>query len=232
MTKNEVMDLLSAHQDPRGIEHWERMAKGSGLESFGIGLTVLRKLAKQVGKDHTLAMALWQTNCYDAKVIALLIDDPKFMSRDQVEQQVDNLAGGYLTHVFSSCGATLAKADFSREIADDWITSDDPTRRRCAYGLVYEFSKSKKKSAPDDQYFLKVVDRIEREFSDQDIDVQMAMGGAIMGIGKRNKPLNGPALKVARKICPIDFDPSGKCEPFDAVKHLTSDALKKKLGLS
>lgn len=232
MTKTEVLDLLRANQNPRGMENWERMAKGSGLKSFGIGLTVLRKLARQVGKDHQLAMTLWKTDCYDARVIALLIDDPKLMSRDQVEQQVDNLAGGYLTHVFSSCGATLAKTEFGLEVADEWITSDDPVRRRCAYGLLYELSKSKKKSAPDDDYFKSVIKRIEREFADQDIDVQMAMGGAIMGIGKRSRPLHGPALKVARKICPIDFDPSGKCDPFDAVEHLTSDYVKQKLGLA
>ncbi len=232
MTTAEVMKLLKANQNAQGLENWTRMSKGSGLKSFGIGLTVLRKLAKQVGRDHDLALALWKSDYYDAKVIALLVDDPKRMSRDQVEQQVDNLAGGYLKHVFSSCGATLAKADFGLEIADEWMSSEDPIRRRCAYGLQYELSKSKKKSAPGDSHFLAVIDRIDREFDDQDIDVQMAMGAAIMGIGKRSRVLHGPALKVAKKICPIDFDPSGKCDPFDAVKHLTSDYVVQKLNLS
>lgn len=232
MTKTEVMNLLRANKNARGIKNWEHMAKGSGLKSFGVGLTVLRKLARQVGKDHDLARTLWKTDNYDAKVIALLIDDPKQMSRAQVEQQVDDLSGGYLAHVFSTCGATLAKTDFGLEIADDWMQSADPVRRRCAYGLQYEYSKSNKKSAPDDNYFMTVIDRIEREFEDQDIDGQMAMGAAIMGIGMRSKPLHGPALKVAKKICPIDFDPTGKCDPFDAVKHLTSDRVKQKLGLA
>ncbi len=232
MTKTEVMDLLKTNQNERGIANWKEMAKDSGLKSFGIGLTVLRKLAKQVGKDHKLAKQLWNTKVYDAKVIALLIDDPKQMTRDQVEGQVDNLSGGYLAHVFSSCGATLAKTSFGRELADDWMASDDPVRKRCAYGLQYEFSKSKTKSAPDDAYFIDVIKRIDKEFGKQDIDTQMAMGAAIMGIGMRSKPLHGPALKVAKKICPIDFDPTGKCDPFDAVKHLTSDRVKQKLGLA
>lgn len=232
MTKSEVMKLLKANQNQRGIENWEKMAKDSGLKSFGMGLTVLRKLAKQVGKDHDLAMVLWQTDVYDAKVIGLLIDDPKQMSREQIEQQVEDLAGGHLAHVFSSCGANLAKATFSRELADDWMESEDPVRKRCAYGLQYEFSKSKTKSAPDDVYFKNVIKRIDQEFGRQDIDTQMAMGAAIMSIGMRSKPLHGPALKVAKKICPIDFDPTGKCDPFDAVKHLTSDRVKQKLGLA
>ena len=52
-----------------------------------------------------------------------------------------------------------------------------------------------------------------------------------MGIGKRSKKLNAAALKVARKIGAIDFDPDGSCDPMDVTKHLTSDYIKKKLGL-
>jgi len=59
----------------------------------------------------------------------------------------------------------------------------------------------------------------------------MPMTGALMGIGKRSKDLNAAALKVAMKIGPVDFDPDGKCEPWDVTKHLTSDYIQKKLGL-
>jgi hypothetical protein len=59
------------------------------------------------------------------------------------------------------------------------------------------------------------------------------MGGALMGIGKRNVELNRAALDVAERIGPIDFNEDGqKCDPFDVVKHLTSDYLKKKLGIA
>ena len=59
----------------------------------------------------------------------------------------------------------------------------------------------------------------------------MSMAGALMGIGMRSKRLNTAALKVAKKIGPIDFDPNGRCDPMDVAKHLTGDYAKKKLGL-
>jgi len=59
----------------------------------------------------------------------------------------------------------------------------------------------------------------------------MSMAGALLGIGKRSKELNTAALKVAVKIGPIDFDPDGRCEPWDVSKHLTSDYLKNKLPM-
>ena len=58
------------------------------------------------------------------------------------------------------------------------------------------------------------------------------MGGALLGIGKRNALLNKEALELATQLGPIDFNEGDKkCDPLDVVKHLTSDYLKQKLGI-
>jgi hypothetical protein len=76
MTKSDVLKLLADNQNPRGIQNWQDLEPGSAYKSFGIGLTVLRTLARQVGKDHDLARELWDSDYYDMKVLAVLIDDP------------------------------------------------------------------------------------------------------------------------------------------------------------
>ena len=232
MTKLEVHKYLASNQDARGIAHWEKYKeKSGGLEGFGVGLTKLRKFAKTIGRDSKLARELWQAPIYEMKIIALLIDDPKTMTIEQAEAQVEQLQGGFLTHVFSSCDATLAKTPFVVELADKWIRSKDPKRRDCGYGLLYEISKSKMKSAPEEEYFLAHIKHIEKSYQKQSTAVRMSMAGALMGIGKRSKKLNAAALNVALKMGPIDFDPDGSCDPMDVSKHLTSDYVKKKLGL-
>ena len=231
MNKVEVLDLLERNKNERGIANWNKLAKRpKELKSFGIGLTQLRKLAKQVGRNHELALELWESEYYDAKIISLLIDDPKLITQEQAESQVEQLQGGYLAHVFSSCNATLAKTTFTKELADKWMVSDDPIRKRCGYGLLYEMSKSKKKSAPDDAYFLGQISTINDSFESASILIQMAMAGALMGMGMRSYELNRAALKVAQHMGPIKFDETGKCDPFDVSKHLTSDYAKRKFG--
>ncbi|WP_153558703.1 DNA alkylation repair protein [Roseimaritima sediminicola] len=228
MTKTQVIALLRENADPRGITHWNKRA--SGLKSFGIGLTRLRKLAKQVGRDHRLAQSLWKSDIYDAKVLSLLVDDPKQMTPQQVEAQVDDgLGEGMLVHVFASCDATLAKTRFAFELARGWIDSDDPLRRQCGYSLLYELSKKNPKGM-DDAYLLAQIERIEQTIAQQPMWVREAMGTALMGIGKRNPTLNKAALKAARRIGPLDVDygDDNRCEPLDIVKHLTSDHLKVK----
>ena len=128
MTKAQVVSLLRENKNERGIAHWKK--KPRGLKSFGIGLTQLRKLAKKIGRDHKLAKSLWNSDIYDVKVIGLLIDDPKQLTKAQAEEQVEELNEGMLSHVFASCDATLAKAPFAFELACEWIEHRDPVRRR------------------------------------------------------------------------------------------------------
>jgi 3-methyladenine DNA glycosylase AlkD len=232
MKKKDVLSLLEANKNERGIANWNKLNNPNNqLKSFGIGLTQLRKLAKKVGRNHDLALSLWKNEYYDAKVISLLIDDPKLITREQAEEQVEQLDGGYLAHVFSSCDATLAKTSFTREIADKWMMSDDPIRKRCGYGLLYEMAKSKKKSAPDNEYFIEQIRTIESSFENETIPIKMAMGGALMGMGMRNLSLNKVAVPVAKWMGPIDFDESGKCDPFNVAKHLTSAHARKKFRI-
>ena len=233
MTLSEVLDLLHAERDERGMSNWAKLNSGTpGMSSYGIGLTRLRNLAKRIGRNRELALALWKTNVYEARVISMLVDDPARMTLDQAEKQVEQLAGGMLAHVFASCDATLAKTPFVVELADRWVRSEDPVRHDCGYGLLYEVSKFSGKKAPNEGFFLAHVGRIAGTIGKEPEKVRLAMGGALMGIGKRSAVLNAAALEVARDVGPIEFtSASGECEPFDVVKHLTTDRLKEKLGV-
>lgn len=233
MTVSEVLNVLEAERDERGVRNWEQLGAGAaGMDSFGIGLTRLRAVAKKIGRDRSLAQELWKSDVYDAKVVALLIDDPRQMTREQAELQVEQLAGGMLAHVFSSCDATIARTPFVLDLVDQWTRSDDPVRRECGYGLLYEVSKFSGRKAPDEGFFLNHVTRIAQTIDAEPEGVRMAMGTALMGIGKRSLVLNQAAVQVARRVGPIEFtSASGTCDPFDVEKHLTSEWLLKKLGI-
>jgi 3-methyladenine DNA glycosylase AlkD len=233
MTVNDVLARLESERDERGMSNWEKLGSGTGgMRSYGIGLTRLRTLAKEIGRDRGLAQALWKTDVYEGRVIALLVDDPAHITRDQAERQVGELAGGMLAYVFASCDATLAKTPFVAELADEWVTSGDPVRRECGYGLLYEVAKFSGKKAPSEAFLLAHVERIANTIATESEKIRLAMGAALMGIGKRSSALNEAAVRVARKVGPIAFtSASGECEPFDVVKHLTTDRLKQKLRM-
>lgn len=231
MTVTEVHALLERHRVERGVAQFERRWAGTGLRSVGVGLTTLRRLAKGIGRDHLLARELWESDLYEARVLSLLIDDPRRMTRAQAEAQVGQLVGGQLAHVFSSCDAPLARAPFARSLAEEWMESPDPVRRGCGHALLYEFSKTRGRAAPEDGWFLHWVKRIDARQAAEPVDVRLAMATALMGIGKRSPALHREALRVARVMGPIHWDPTGACDPFDVVKHLDNTRLRGLLGL-
>jgi len=234
MNKSHVIELLEENQNPRGMENWSKVKNTAGLKSYGIGLTQLRKLAKTIGRNRELSLELWESDIYDAKIIALLIDDPKQITKEQAEKQVDELTSGFLAHVFSSCDATLAKSPIAFDLANEWLATDNELRRQSGYGLLYELSKNKRNKSLTDDYFMGCIESINEKIFNlkESSSMRCAMGCALMGIGKRNKPLNQRAVEVAQAVGPIDFnEDGGKCDPFDVLKHLTNDSLKKKLGV-
>ena len=211
---------------PRPAQGEPRRAGGGELEGdgrphrradqFGIGLTKLRAIAKHVGRDHDLALKLWNERNHDAKIIGLLIDDPKQLTRDQVETQVDGAGPGMLSLLLSSCDATLPKSPIAFEIAKGWMASKDPVRRSCGYGLVYELARDKKDKRLTDEFFLGCVEKIGNTIAKEENPVGVGMGGALISIGKRNKKLNAAAIKLATAIGPIHFsDGDKKCEPMN-----------------
>ncbi|QDT04377.1 DNA alkylation repair enzyme [Rubripirellula lacrimiformis] len=229
MNKNEVLRWLKENRDERGIAHWNQ--KPRGLKSFGIGLTKLRAFAKQIGKDHKLAADLWDSDHYDARILGMLVDDPKLMTRQQAQSQVTQLGDGMMSHVFASCGAPLAKTPFALELAAEWMDDDDAAKRRCGYSLLYELSKKNPKGM-DDAFLADRIQRIRQTIQAEDMWVREAMASALMGIGKRTPALNKKAIAAAKAIGPIDVDygDDNQCQALDVLKHLTSDHLKRKFA--
>ena len=221
MTEAQVLSLLEKNKNARGIEHWKRLTGGKKGKSFGIGLTQLRKLAKQVGKDHDLAMKLWKSDVYDARTIAMLIDDPKKMTRAQVEKQVVGLSW-MMAHVFCSCDATLTKTPFVRELAVEWAASKEDVRRRCGYLLIAELAKDRKDPTITDAFFEPYIARIQKTIRKEENFVKDAMNGVIFAAGQRSAALNKKAIAAAKAYWPIEVDyGDNSCLALDVLKHLT-----------
>lgn len=72
---NYVLNKLQSMAHP---EQLTGMAKyGITIEQrLGVSVPDLRKLAKEIGKDHNLALDLWRTGTGEAKILAAMTDGP------------------------------------------------------------------------------------------------------------------------------------------------------------
>ncbi|MDX1284384.1 MAG: DNA alkylation repair protein [Draconibacterium sp.] len=224
MNKQEIIDWLETNKDERGIKIWER-AGVKGMHSVGVGVTKLKALAKKAGKDHELALDLWNESIFECKTLSTLIDDPKKISRKQINQQVKDLHFWMLSHAY--CNYLLPKYPAILELAEEWIESPDNLERRCGFLLFYQIAKNNKK-LPDD-YFFPILKHIENEIQNEENFVKDAMNNALWSIGTRNKTLNILSIEVAKFIGRIEVDyGDNSCEAVNVETQLTSERIQKK----
>ena len=53
--------------------------------AFGVPISKLLALKKRIGKDRALAAALWKSGWYEARLLAAMVDDPKQVTRRQMD---------------------------------------------------------------------------------------------------------------------------------------------------
>src|SRR5688500_8604884 len=83
MDKNEVMQWLERRGTRRTVEGMARY--GIVAErAFGVPMGTLLLLRKQLGQDHALSLALWDSGWYEARLLAALVGDPERVTRRQM----------------------------------------------------------------------------------------------------------------------------------------------------
>jgi 3-methyladenine DNA glycosylase AlkD len=218
MTVDQIIEWLDENQDERGIKAWERL-RYSDISTYGIGLTKLRKFAKGIKKDADLAKELWDKPVYDMKIISILVDEPKKLTRQRLEEQLKDLDFWMLSHAYT--GSFLALSPIKSEIAYEWLNSKDDIKRRIAFALIVGVLNAEKPF--NEEFAAALIDRIEAEIQSEENFVKDQMNYALFGLGKMSKALHSKALAAAKKIGKVDVDyGDNSCEAPDCVKHLTS----------
>lgn len=225
MHTQEILEKLELNKDLRGIAHFEKL-RPEGLRSFGMGLTKVKALAKPLKTNRELALSLWESEYLEAKYLALMIDDPKQVTQEQIENQFRSLSFWMLSHVWAT--SFMPKVPFAFELAKAWIRDKDWVKRRCGYLLLVNAAKTE--GPENDAFFRKELKHIEKEIQQEENLVKDAMNNALLAIGCRNAELHAEALKVARAIGKVQVDyGDNSCEAIDCIKHLQSDRITQKL---
>ena len=222
MNKEAVIDILESQKDERGLTYWEKFGY-KGLKTYGLGVTKLKKIGKQIGRDHDLALELWEMPVYDTKVLATVIANPKELTREQIDKHIKETDFWLLSDCY--CNYLLHKSPFINELAETWTKSSDHLLRRCGYLLVHNIAKDNKKMS--DPYFEELIEVIESSLQSEDNFVRDAMNNALLMIGQRNKELNKRAIEAAKNIGKVEVDyGDNSCQARDWLKHLTGDRVQ------
>jgi 3-methyladenine DNA glycosylase AlkD len=238
-TDHGVADILAGLRSMGSERDRAGMARyGINVENaFGVSVYELRRIAKRLGTNHVLALALWATGNHEARLLACFVDDPALVSDKQMEAWARDFDS------WDICDqATTSLFDLTRHAwakANEWAGRDEEWVKRAAFTLMAGLAVHDK--AATDRAFRKLLSVIERGAFDERNFVKKAVNWALRNIGKRNRALNAAAIASAEKIRSVankraggerGGDPrtrSARWVAADALRELTSEKAQARL---
>jgi len=131
-----VEDILEKLRGKARPDQLKGMARyGMAVEKrLGISIPELRLLAKETGKDHRLALALWKTGIDDARILAAMIDDPQKLTEEQMEDWVKNINSWDVCD--QVCMNLFEKSPLAWKKIRDWSVREEEFVKRTAFSLI------------------------------------------------------------------------------------------------
>ncbi len=200
MNADDVVARLRTLGSPRNVAGMARFGITPRTEVVGVSVTALRRLAREIGTDHTLARALWRSGVHEARVLATIIADPPRFTETLAERWVRSLDSWDVCDQF--CMNLMWRVPFAARQALAWSEREEEFVKRAGFALMASLAVHER--TLDDDDFTPLLAAIEREATDDRNFVRKAVSWALRQIGKRNRTLNRRAIATARRIARID----------------------------
>lgn len=223
MQANQILKKLKSQAKPKNVEGMTRFGINP-KNTYGVSIPVLRKMAKEIGKDHRLALQLWDSGIHEARILAGLIDEPDKVTERQMEKWVKDFDSWDVCD--QVIGNLFDRTKFAYLKAFAWSKRKEEFVKRAGFVMMATLSVHDKEAK--DRKFEQFLPIIKRESIDERNFVKKAVNWALRQIGKRNKALNKKAIAVAKEIQRMDAK-SAKWIANDALRELTGEAVQKRL---
>ncbi len=220
---SEIVKKLKFLSDSKSVEGMARFGINPD-NTYGVSIPNLRRMAKEIGKDHTLAQKLWASGIHEARILAAMINEPEMVTEKQMEQWVKGFDSWDVCD--QVCMNLFEDTPFASKKAVGWSKRKEEFIKRAGFVMMARLAVSDKKS--DDKQFEKFLPIIKRESKDERNFVKKAVNWALRQIGKRNPRLNKKAIETAKEIEKIDSK-TARWIAADALRELTSKAVQKKI---
>jgi 3-methyladenine DNA glycosylase AlkD len=193
-------------------------------KALGVLMGDIQKLAKLLGRDHALALALWKTEVYEARMLCAYVDEPGRVTPAQMDAQARDFDNWAICDTL--CFALWVRTPHAFAKIGKWAGHKDEYVKRASFALLASMALKHKESSDAD--YLRTLPLIEKAASDERNFVKKAVSWALRGVGRRSIKLNKASLTLAKKLAASD-DAAPRWIGKDALRELSSAAVQKRL---
>ncbi|PTT74879.1 DNA alkylation repair protein, partial [Pelomonas sp. HMWF004] len=193
---NEALSALHAAARPEQLAGMARFGL-TGEGRLGLAVPTLRALGRQFGRDHDLALALWDTGIPDAQMLAGMVAEPDRLTVAQMDHWVAGLRAWDVCD--QACLNAFVRSPLGWDAIPRWAAREAEFEKRAGFALL-AVAAVHHKTRPDSDFQARL-SLIEAAAADNRNFVKKAVNGALRQIGKRSPGLREPALTLAERLC-------------------------------
>ncbi len=212
MTLPQVMALLQAQARPEQLPAMARFGL-TGARRLGLSVPSLRALGKQIGPDHALALALWDSAIEDAQILASLVAEPALLSAVQMDHWTLGMQAWDVCD--QACLNAFRRSPEAWARIPVWAGAQPEFVKRCAFSLLAVLAVHDKKRPDAD--FAARLPLIAQAADDDRNFVKKSVNWALRQIGKRSERLRAEAIAMAETL---------RERPEKSARWIAADALR------
>ena len=221
MTLNQILDKLHSLANPEKVAFKAKKFAVITPNSLGIYHKDLKEMAKDIPKDEELAMKLFDTGIYEARLLSAKLFKPKNVTSEKAEKWIKVFDNWEICDSF--CMGLIAKSSLAKSKILEWDKRKPEFEKRAAYATMAAYCMADKK-APNN-IFEAFLPMIYNASTDERLYVKKAVNWALRSIGKRNIDLRAKALKCSYEILKQD-NKAAQWIAKDAIKELKGENVR------
>lgn len=165
-------------------------------KSLGIYHKDLDRLEKQIGKDTKLAIELFDSGIYEARILCSKIFDPNDLNIKHIQKWVKYFENWEICDSFSM--KLFAKSKYALKVISIYSNHKNEFSKRACYSTIAAYCMADKYA--DNKVYISFIPLILNAANDERVYVKKSVSWALRNIGKRNKDLKKVAILTAQKM--------------------------------
>lgn len=193
--------------------------------ALGVPMAAMQKVAKDAGRSHELALALWDTGIYEARTVAALVDEPERVTSAQMDRWCRDFDSWAI--VDSVCFKLFDQTKPALAKIPAWAKLDG--EMQCRAGFVMLACVAAHRDDVSEAQLLRSLPLIERGSKDERNFVKKGVSWALRMVGRRGVTSNAACVELSRRLAESK-DATQRWIGKTALKELTSPVLTKRLA--
>ena len=173
-------------------------------QALGVPMAAMKRIARDLGRDHALAAELWGTGVYEARIVAALVEEPALVTLAQMDRWCADFDNWAICDTV--CFSLFDRAPGAWSRVEPWARDDREFVRRASFALLWSLALHD--GSADDALFVAGLALVEQYAVDERPLVTKSMSMSLRAIGRRNSSLQAAVRATAARLAEMDSGPA------------------------